>query len=489
MLHANKCDSIVTSTLVAFGLIAGSLFSSFLSAADLHIGGASVSITPDKPVALWGQMNTRISNGVESPVTATVLTLERRDGDKSLERSVMVACDLVAIPKDALARTRELVSAHLPEFPVNKIFLSATHTHTGPVFTEGVYEIPKEGVMQPTEYVEFFAQRVADAIVTAWNSRQPGKVGWGLGHAVVALNRRTVYNDGTSVMYGKTDVDNFRMLEGYEDHGVEVLCFWDAHDKLFATAINVACPAQEVEGRSFVNADFWHQVREQLRAEHGAGLHILGWTGAAGDQSPHVMYRKAAEERMQRLRKVDRLTDIANRIVAAFHEAYAGAVQEKLADVPLVHSMQELTLPRREVTRREYELAKAKVAEYSQASGRQTLIYWHGGVITRYEAQEAHKVEPYTMELHVVRVGEIAIATNPFELYTDYGIQMKTRSPALQTFVVQLTGPGTYLPTQRGVVGGGYSAIAESNEVGPEGGQILVEKTVETIKSLFPAAN
>lgn len=454
-------------------------------AAELHVGGASVSITPDKPVALWGQMNTRISNGVESPVTATVLVLESREGEKSLEQSVMVACDLVAIPKEALARTRELVAQKIPDFPVKKIFLSATHTHTGPVFTEGVYEIPKEGVMQPTEYVEFFAQRVAEGVLSAWNSRMPGKVGWGLGHAVVALNRRSVYSDGTAVMYGKTDADNFRMLEGYEDHGVEVLCLWDADDNLFATAVNLACPAQEVEGRSFVNADFWHQIREQLRAEYGPGLHVLGWTGAAGDQSPHVMFRKAAEERMQKLRKVDRLTDLANRVVAAFHEAYAGAVQEKHADVPLQHTMQDLTLPRREVTLREYELAKAKVAEYSAQQGRQTLIYWHGGVVKRYEAQQSNQVEPYTMELHVVRVGDIAIATNPFELYTDYGLQMKARSPALQTFVVQLAGPGTYLPSQRAAAGGGYSAIAESNEVGPEAGQILVEKTVEQIKILF----
>ena len=40
-------------------------------AAELYVGGATVSITPDKPVALWGQLHTRISLGVESPVLAT----------------------------------------------------------------------------------------------------------------------------------------------------------------------------------------------------------------------------------------------------------------------------------------------------------------------------------------------------------------------------------------------------------------------------------
>ena len=71
------------------------------------------------------------------------------------------------------------------------------------------------------------------------------------------------------------------------------------------------------------------------------------------------------------------------------------------------------------------------------------------------------------MELHVVRLGDVAIATNDFELYTDYGVAMQARSPATQTVVIQLAGGGTYLPTERAVRGGGYGAIPQSNRVGP----------------------
>ena len=38
----------------------------------------------------------------------------------------------------------------------------------------------------------------------------------------------------------------------------------------------------------------------------------------------------------------------------------------------------------------------------------------------------------------------------------------------------------------RAARGGGYSAIAESNLVGPEGGRVLVERTVKLINSLWP---
>ena len=231
-----------------------------LVAAELHIGGATTSITPDEPVALSGQMHTRIARHVESTAMATALALESRQGDQSLDQAILISCDLVAIREGILEMVRARVKARLPGFDERKLVLNATHTHTAPVLREGVYELPSEGVMPPQEYVEFLVERVAEIAVEAWQSRQLGRVGWGLGHAVVAQNRRSTYTDGTAQMYGKTNNAKFRGIEGYEDHGVEVLCYWDAQGELFATAINVACPAQEVEGGSAVNADFWHTV-------------------------------------------------------------------------------------------------------------------------------------------------------------------------------------------------------------------------------------
>jgi hypothetical protein len=92
------------------------------------------------------------------------------------------------------------------------------------------------------------------------------------------------------------------------------------------------------------------------------------------------------------------------------------------------------------------------------------------------------------MELHVLRLGDVAIASNEFELFTDYGVQMKARSPAVQTFVIQLAGSAGYLPTERAVRGGGYSAVIQSSRIGPNGGQALVEHTVKAIKELWPAS-
>ena len=75
------------------------------------------------------------------------------------------------------------------------------------------------------------------------------------------------------------------------------------------------------------------------------------------------------------------------------------------------------------------------------------------------------------------------MATNPFELYLDYGMRMKARSPAIQTFLIQLSnGSYGYLPPYRSTVGGSYGAEPASTLIGPEGGQELVENTLELIK-------
>jgi hypothetical protein len=181
-----------------------------------------------------------------------------------------------------------------------------------------------------------------------------------------------------------------------------------------------------------------------------------------------------------------RLEELSRRIVAAWEEAYEGARREQHGDPPLVHKVATIELPARVVTEAEAAAARSKVETLSSDPRNRRLVGWHGNVVRRYERQQAGNAEPYAMELHAIRLGDVAIVTNAFELFTEFGIQIKARSRALQTFVIQLAGPGTYVPTGRAAQGGGYSAIAESNLVGPEGGQVLADRTVELVNALWP---
>jgi hypothetical protein len=466
-------------------------------AAELLVGTAVADITPAEPVAVSGQFHLRIAKTVETPVTANVIALESREEGLSRDVAIMVSCDLLYIPSEVLELVRKAVRARLPDLDTRKLFLNGTHTHTAPVLLLDTYPIPSEGVMQVEQYRSFLAERVADAIVQAWNKRSAGSVTWGLSHAVVAYNRRAVYADGSARMYGKTDISEFRNLEGYEDHDVNTLFFWNDLGELVGAVVNVSCPSQEVESRSAVNADFWHPVREALRERYGEQLCILAWTGASGDQSPHLMYRKAADERMRRLRGLNRLDEIARRIVRAVDDAYKAVKNDRHTDVNLIHKVETIRLPMRLVTEAEYTEAKEAIekaaARIEQNSEAAVWEYprkkWYEMTVNRFNRQRTEPKPTYEMELHILRIGDVAICTNSFELFTDYGIRMKARSKAVQTFVVQLVGPGTYLPTEKAIRGGHYSAVVHSSLVGPEGGNVLVDRTVNIINSLWTESN
>lgn len=459
-------------------------------ASQLHIGAATVDITPAEPVALAGQMHVRISTENATPIHAVAVALESRDDDMSLDHAVSVSCDLIAIREGILEQLRERLAGKLEGLDPNKIFLNATHTHTGPLTRESSrYNLPETGLMRPDVYVEFLIDKLTEAVTESWNSRLPGKMGYGQGQAVVAQNRRATYADGSAAMYGKTDTPEFRTIEGREDHNLDVLFFWNMQDELIATAVNVPCPSQEVEGLKVVHADFWDPVRSQLREKYGKNLHILAWTGAAGDVVPRPMFDKKADERMRRLRGLTRLEEMARRIVQGWEEAYAVAKLETIADPVLHHRVETLALPLRVVTAEELKTAKAEMARLEGDPKQSTRYHWNKRVVDKHEAMESGAAEPHQMELHVLRLGDVAIGTNSFELFTAYGSQMKARSPGVQTFVIQLAGPGSYLPTPLAVQGGGYSAVIQSSIVGPEGGQKLVEATVANWLDLWASGD
>lgn len=468
--------------------------SCIIHAQELNIGTASADISPKLPVALMGQFHLRLAQTAETPLIANVIALDSRDGNNSSDYVIFVGCDIVVIPPAVLVQTRDEIRKRLPQLDVNKVILTATHTHTAPVMDSFLlkYPIPREGATQIKEYNDFFASKVADAVVKAWESRQPGSVTWGLSYAVVGHNRRSVYANGTASLYGGLNSPLYRTPEGPEDHDVNTLFFWNKKGKLIGMNINVGCPAQEVEGREAVNADFWHDARIQLKKRFGEDIIIVGWVSAAGDQAPRMMFNRAAEERMHKLRNSTRLQELGRRITNAVQDAYDVVKNDRHSQLPLVHKMDTLHLPFRKISEAEFAEARiqdekiaAEIAADPSKTGKlQAQMLWYRAASERFLKQ--YKNPKFYAEVHVIRLGNVVICTNPFEMFTEYGMRIQGRSRAVQTFVVQLAGAGNYLTTEKAVKGGGYSVIMQSSFVGPEGGDILVERIVSLINSLWP---
>ncbi len=475
---------------------------------QLRIGWAQADITPPEPTMIAGQFHARVSEGVRDPITASVLVLD--EGDTHV---VFVSCDLVAISDELHEAVAKRIGPDGPD--ATALIMNATHTHTAPEIRprgdapgHTVEAVGVElDVMGVEEYVEFAADRIAAAVDEAWRGRAAGSVAFGLGYAVVGRNRRWVDTAGRSTMYGNTNVPEFSHIEGYEDHSVNVLATYDGAGELTGVVVNVPCTAQETESLFEISADFWHEAREELRRRLGAGLFVLPQASAAGDQSPHLLYEKRAAARMLELKGRDERTEIGQRIADAVEEVL-GWLEGARGDTPLLrHEVVTPQLPLRRLSeedvrtalaeaeqwRERYEAEKRRLEEhpelrdeprwYVEVTKCYRRMTWFLGVAERFERQQRDPRMP--VRLHVVQLGDVAFATNPFEYYLDFGIYIKVRSPAVQTFVVQLAGPGTYVPSARSIAGGGYGSVPASTPIGPEGGREVAELTVETLLRMW----
>ena len=164
----------------------------------------------------------------------------------------------------------------------------------------------------------------------------------------------------------------------------------------------------------------------------------------------------------------------------------------ELSDEALLeHRTLKLPFPLRRVTISEYEDAVEKIDRFIDKNRGRTIsfednakMHVYSGIISRYELQKT--CESFTEDIHVVRFGDIAIVTCPFELFLDYGNKIRARSLAKQTVIIQLAcGKAGYLPTEKAERGSHYSAYVSSGFTGHEGGDLLVREALQNINEMF----
>lgn len=473
---------------------------------ELKAGAACVDITPSGTVYLAGWTPYRVSKGIETPLKVNIIALESVDArGKQTDTAFILAFDLISIRVGLMAPLRQALAKECPELNLDKFLFCGTHTHCAPLVSD--QQMTKtEGIMHPTEYVAEIVPKVVAGVKRAWSTRQKASFSFGLGEAVVARTRVTRYTDGTSKMYGKTNQDNFDSPESPEDHEVGCMFFWDTKGKPIAMLINVACPSQGNERYSncLLSSDYWGRVREKVAEKYGDSVVVAGLCGAAGDMSPHQMIHIAARARMDKLRGFIPTQEAARRITQAIDYVYPLAFSDRKDDVMLLHRHAVITVPKRVPTKAEYDeavssLAKLKVKASTAGNGFRR-------VISRYENLKTTPVPTFKTPINVLRIGDTVLCTNQFELYSAYGLRIKARSRAVQTFVVQLTNgsanfdvtkpnglsaeeqwgsAGTYLPTKRGTEGGSYGGLVQTNLVGPSGGDVLVDETLKIVNELW----
>ena len=442
---------------------------------SLTAGAATRNISPSKPMALYGYPHVeRISTGVHDPLLATVILLKNQD-----VTLVLAALDLLMIEPSYARELRQAVT-RAADCAENCVFISCTHTHSGPVTSRLIGWQNDPTIPQPdSDYLDFVKTQVVAAVEAAVKSVVPAELAWTSADATGVGGNRLAAG-------GVTD----------PECGVLALRNPQTHDPLALALIYGMHPTVLHEDSTLISADFPYFTRRHLQEQTGREIPIAYHTAPSGNQSPrHFVTGQTFAEAERLGRKLGAAVAVAIDAIPAPAWCAAPMLNGCLATVEL---------PRNPVRARPE--AEALLAEYRETYHRllreqapradirtaECAVFGAEGTVALAQAAESgvlqHRLDDYRpAQVQILRIDDVYLAGLPGECFTEYALEIKRRTPD-KTFVVSLVNGELqgYIVTPEAAQQGGYEA---TNAVfAPESGQILVDTVLAMIaeKSVGP---
>jgi hypothetical protein len=410
-------------------------------------GAFAQDITPEKfPISVNGGMADRKATTANDPLHARCLVLD--DGKTKL---AIVVVDSCMIPREIMDAAKALAEKKTG-IPAKNILTSATHTHTAPTVA-GVFQ------SDPDEpYIKFLTEKIAAGIEKAHSQLAPAKAAWVVGQEPNhVFNRRWKMKEGvlnTDPFGGTTDKVKMNpqrqspdLLEpaGPTDPSVTVLSLRTADDKPLALYANYSL--HYVGDMPPLSADYFGVFADVIGQRLKAGPAFVGMlsNGTSGDVN-NINFREAPPKYKPGERSREVATAVADAAMKALEKA------EYRTDINLTSATMPLELPVRRPTAAEVKRAEELL---DKAKGRD--LKGVEEVYARETAFMAKYPDMAKIQLQAMRVGDMAIAAIPCEVFTEIGLSIKKASPFKPTCVVSLAnGYFGYLPTPAQHALGGY---------------------------------
>ena len=426
----------------------------------MRVGTAWEDITPDRPLALLGQMNVRMAERTRDPLTVNAVVFEDDEN-----RVAVLSVDVCFLPI-ALVKEMQTTCAAGGRIDADSVVISATHTHVAPCTTDRFV-----GDAAP-EFLATLKSAAANAVSRAIDDLEEAEIfsgaGW-LDH--MGWNRRGLREDGAGHMYWGSWREGFVGIEGPRDGQVGVICARRDDGSVKAVVSSFSTHPNTLESESFYSADIPGEVRKVLRRVLGEDVGVVYLTGAAGDTAPSIM--EDNPENIQPWRGELGLRRSGQYLGGEILRVIASEV-DPMENPALSHEYTPLQIPIREWD---------DGADFSDFSGGMLEFFqrcradW-----SRIIAEES----PMEVAVNVIRVGDAAICTNPGEFYCLFGLEIKKRSPAKVTLIAELTSGGVgYIPTPHAIKHGGYSALIGSSKLIPQAGWEIVRETERLLGKAF----
>ena len=437
-------------------------------AAELRVGAASVVITPAVGAPMAGYYSARAAEGVDDDLYAKALVIEQ-DGAKV----AMVVCDLISMPRPVTDEARQLVQQSLG-LPPERVMISATHTHTGPVLPTGSSRDPSEegDLNAARRYVQSLPELIATSVRDADTALKPARASVGVGREEnLAFNRRFFMTDGTVGWNpGKRNPKVIRPA-GPIDPDVPVVYFETPDRKPIATYVNFAMHLDTVGGQR-ISADYPHTLSALLARLKGPEMVTVFSIGTAGDTN-HINV-------------ADPTPQGGPKEAARIGTVLAGEVLKTYARLRPVET--KAPRARAEVVR----LDLPKVTPQDVDKARKVAVKFGKDQPTFLERVEAYKVldvanregKPLEAEVQVFSLGDdLAFVALPGEIFVDLGLSIKKESPFRHTIIAELAnGSIGYVPTRRAYEQGNYEPVSARCAAGS--GEKIVDATLRMLMDI-----
>jgi neutral ceramidase len=404
--------------------------SSPLAAQDWKAGVARANITPTKSqwMAGYGVRN-KPSEGKLNDLWAKALVLE----DASGQRVVLITLDLCGIDRALSARIRDRI---LQEHKLGResIAISCSHTHSGPVVGENLramnlFDDAMKEIVR--EYTTGLEEKIAATVAEAMKNVAPAKLGWSLGKATFAVNRRNNTEKNVAALREKGE------LKGPSDHDLPVMTVTGADGSLKVILFGYACHATTTPLYEW-SSDWPGVACTNLETAH-AGATAMSWIGCGGDQNP------LPRGSYKHLAKYGRECADAVEAALAAKDAHKSITPAKLAT-----TYTEIDLPFGPLPTKDQLTAELTAENKSQANRAKILL-------AKLET-EGQLSPHYPYPIAFWRLGDsVKWVMLGGEVVVDYSLRLKKELGPENTWVMAYTNDVmAYIPSERVLAEGRY---------------------------------
>jgi hypothetical protein len=431
----------------------------------LKVGFAEMDITPPLGIRMAGFFEDRMVEGIHDPLYARAMALD--NGEHPL---ILITCDLLSLRNATAGRVREATAA-ATGVALDSIAVSTTHTHTGPATTSTFGRLPDP------DYVERLVRDLPVAAKAAWDSRRPAKlgVGWGFEGRLSHNRRFMMRSTGQVVMHPPKGSTDILYQEGKVDPEVGVISAQAQDGTPLGCLLNFACHVNVVGG-SEVSADYPGQFAAAMKARQGQEHVALFANGCCGNLCQIDVYDPDRNDWGHEWSRHmgERLADDVLRVEAEM---------EFQDDVKLDSRLVVTELPMRRIPDSLLDWAR-QVRETPELQNIVDSAYAEMAFELR---EEVRRRPTFAATIQALRVGDVGVALLPGEIFVEHGLEIKLRSPARRTFVVELAnGVVGYVPTREAFAGGGYEQrTATSSRLSPVAGEAMVDTALSMLDSMF----